>query len=102
MRLFGAGLTSSVALFSTSAAAAASVLQTLRTPALLCYRDILEANARRMQQRAAALGCELRPHFKTVKTLEGAAIASGGLKRRLTVSTLAEAAFLADGGFDEL
>ena len=49
----------------------------LRTPALVCYRSVLSANAAAMQQRAASLGVALRPHFKTVKTLEAAAIATG-------------------------
>ena len=91
------GLT--VARFST---AVAGSLEALRTPALVCHRDVLERNAERMRERAAKFGCLLRPHFKTVKTLEGAAIATGGTRRRITVSTLAEAAFLADGGWDDI
>ena len=93
------GRLGTVALFST---ATASPLESLRTPALVLHRDVLERNAERMRERAASLGCVLRPHFKTVKTLEGAAIATGGSRRRITVSTLAEAEFLADGGFDDI
>merc|ERR1719353_1906224 len=52
--------------------------------------------------RARALGVELRPHVKTHKTLEGGAIATGGTKKRIVVSTLAEAHFFADGGFDDI
>ncbi|KAL3914761.1 MAG: hypothetical protein SGPRY_007509 [Prymnesium sp.] len=55
-----------------------------------------------MRERAAQLGCALRPHFKTVKTCEAALIATGGSRRRLVCSTLAEVTFLADDGFDDL
>ena len=55
-----------------------------------------------MRERAEAYGCVLRPHVKTVKTAEGAAIATGGTRRRVTCSTLAEATFLADSGFDDI
>ena len=89
------------ALFSTARSVAGS-LEALRTPALVCHRDVLERNAERMRERATKLGCLLRPHFKTMKTLEGAAIATGGTRRRITVSTLAEASFLADGGWDDI
>ena len=90
----------SVAL-STSAARAVTI-ESLRTPALVCYRDVLEANAVAMRQRAVELGVALRPHFKTVKSLEAAAIATDGARRRITVSTLAEARFLAEGGWDDI
>ena len=81
----------------------ASTIADLRTPCLLLYKSTLERNAAAMRERATAIfGCHLRPHFKTVKTLEAAEIASGGSRRCLTVSTLAEARFLADGGFDDL
>mmetsp|Transcript_11410 Transcript_11410/g.37689 ORF Transcript_11410/g.37689 Transcript_11410/m.37689 type:complete len:392 (-) Transcript_11410:932-2107(-) len=77
-------------------------VEDLRTPCLICCRATLEKNAATMRERAAALGVALRPHFKTVKTLEAAAIATDGERRRITVSTLAEASFLADGGFDDI
>ena len=91
-------LGSTFALFST----AAGSLESVRTPALVCHRHVLERNAVRMRERAQGLGCILRPHFKTVKTLEGAAVATGGIRRCITVSTLAEALFLADGGWDDI
>ena len=89
-------------LAATFATAAARRVEDLRTPCLVCYHSVLERNAATMADRAASLGCRLRPHFKTVKTLEGASIATGGTQRGLVVSTLAEARFLADGGFDDL
>lgn len=74
----------------------------LQTPCYLLYKHVLERNAQRMLDRAAQLGCVLRPHMKTHKTLEGGAIVTAGTKRRITVSTLAEAQFFADGGFDDI
>lgn len=85
-----------------SSTAARRTIDDLRTPALVCHRSVLVANAAAMRRRAESFGCTLRPHFKTVKTLEGADIATGGTRRRLTVSTLAEANFLANGGYDDI
>jgi D-serine deaminase-like pyridoxal phosphate-dependent protein len=39
---------------------------------------------------------------KTHKTLEGAAIQTGGSKRGIVCSTLAEVRFFAAGGFDDI
>ena len=80
----------------------AITLDDVRTPALLCYRSTLEANAARMRVRAEELGCALRPHMKTCKTVEAGVIATGGTRRRVTVSTIAEARFFADAGFDDI
>ena len=74
----------------------------LRTPALVAYKHIVDRNVAAMASRAAALGCTLRPHVKTTKTVEGATLLTGGTKRRCVVSTLAEADFLADAGFDDI
>ena len=81
---------------------AATVVTDLRTPCLVVRESVLQRNAKVMINRAAALGCSLRPHFKTIKTIEGAMIATGGTKRRLVCSTLSEVAFLASHGFDDL
>ena len=91
----------SVVLFSTASGCRVG-LEALRTPTLICYGHILERNAITMRKRAESLGCSLRPHVKTVKTSEGAALATGGSRRRVTCSTLAEAHFLADRGFDDI
>jgi D-serine deaminase-like pyridoxal phosphate-dependent protein len=80
----------------------AESIDDLRTPALVCYRSVLDSNARAMRATAERLGCALRPHVKTVKTVEAAEIASGGTRRRITCSTLAEATFFADAGFDDI
>ncbi len=74
----------------------------LRTPAALVDLDVLERNAERMGATAARLGVRLRPHVKTHKTLEGARIQVRGQFGGITVSTLAEAAFFAAGGFSDI
>ncbi|XP_068529274.1 D-serine dehydratase-like isoform X2 [Anas acuta] len=77
-------------------------LDALPTPALAVDRAVARRNAERMQERCRALGLRLRPHVKTHKTLEGGALATGGTRRGIAVSTLAEARFFADGGFDDI
>ena len=86
----------------TKRARVTKTVSALRTPALICYKSVLEGNAARMRERASSLGCTLRPHVKTMKTVEGAMVACGGTKGKITVSTLAEAFFFADGGFEDM
>lgn len=74
----------------------------LRTPCYIVDVAVARANAERMLDRAKSLGTALRPHVKTHKTLECAAIQTGGKKRGIVCSTLAEASFFADGGFDDI
>ncbi|XP_039404286.1 D-threo-3-hydroxyaspartate dehydratase-like [Corvus cornix cornix] len=77
-------------------------LEQLPTPALTLDQATLRGNAERMRERCRALGLRLRPHVKTHKTLEGAELATGGTRRGIVVSTLAEARFFAAGGFDDI
>eukprot|EP00747_Dinoflagellata_sp_TGD_P053413 gnl/TRDRNA2_/TRDRNA2_148437_c1_seq1.p1 gnl/TRDRNA2_/TRDRNA2_148437_c1~~gnl/TRDRNA2_/TRDRNA2_148437_c1_seq1.p1 ORF type:complete len:415 (-),score=71.63 gnl/TRDRNA2_/TRDRNA2_148437_c1_seq1:161-1342(-) len=77
-------------------------LANLPTPCYTLELAVARANAKRMLDRADKLGVQLRPHVKTHKTLEGAEIQTGGKKRGIVVSTLAEAKFFADGGFDDI
>uniref|UniRef100_A0A8C9FQ75 D-serine dehydratase n=3 Tax=Pavo cristatus TaxID=9049 RepID=A0A8C9FQ75_PAVCR len=77
-------------------------LDTLPTPALTIDRTTARRNAERMRERCRTLGVHLRPHVKTHKTLEGGLLATGGTRRGIAVSTLAEARFFADGGFDDI
>ncbi len=74
----------------------------LRTPAALVDVDAVDRNAARMSARATALGVRLRPHVKTHKTLEAARLQVRGHFGGITVSTLAEAAFFAEGGFRDV
>uniref|UniRef100_A0A8B9F3P0 D-serine dehydratase n=1 Tax=Amazona collaria TaxID=241587 RepID=A0A8B9F3P0_9PSIT len=77
-------------------------LQQVPTPALTLDQATMRRNAERMRERCQALGLRLRPHVKTHKTLEGAELATGGTRRGIVVSTLAEARFFAAGGFDDI
>ncbi|XP_074754305.1 D-serine dehydratase-like isoform X1 [Athene noctua] len=77
-------------------------LEQLPTPALTLDQATVRRNAERMRERCRALGLRLRPHVKTHKTLEGAELATGGTRRGIVVSTLAEAHFFAAGGFDDI
>ena len=74
----------------------------LRTPCLVLQLDVAKRNIERMQARAEKLGCVVRPHVKTHKTLELGALQTQGTRRRIAVSTLAEAEFFAAGGFDDI
>jgi hypothetical protein len=60
-------------------------MEALRTPALLIDVDVAERNASRMLDHARRLGCRLRPHVKTHKTVEGALLQTGGVRECITV-----------------
>jgi D-serine deaminase-like pyridoxal phosphate-dependent protein len=77
-------------------------LADLPTPALLLDQDVLEANLRRMQERAGQLGAVLRPHIKTHKCIEIARRQAALGARGITVSTFYEAEQFADAGFDDI
>ena len=76
-------------------------LADLRTPCLVLERGRMEHNIAAMAGRASALGVALRPHLKTCKSREIAALLAPG-KRRVTVSTLEEAAYFAGDGFRDI
>lgn len=73
----------------------------LETPALLLDKPKLEANAVRMKARADELGVILRPHVKTLKSVEAAKIYAPG-DSRITVSTLREAEVFAEAGYTDI
>jgi D-serine deaminase-like pyridoxal phosphate-dependent protein len=81
---------------------AAQTLDDLPTPALILDRAILRRNLRRMSERLRNAGVMLRPHVKTAKSLEVGRMAVEGHDGRITVSTLAEARYFADGGFKDI
>ncbi|XP_031562465.1 uncharacterized protein LOC116298221 [Actinia tenebrosa] len=74
----------------------------LRTPALLVDLEKLKKNCEDMIERCKTIGVVLRPHMKTHKTLEAAHCMTGGTKKCIVVSTLSEAEFYADGGYDDI
>eukprot|EP00913_Durusdinium_trenchii_P019094 g17944.t1 len=81
---------------------AAEDVSELVTPCYIGYKSVIQRNSERMLQRAKQLGCQLRPHMKTHKTIQGGVLATDGTKRCITVSTLAEAEFYADAGFEDI
>ena len=68
-------------------------LAELQTPALVLDRTVLARNCAAMAKRGAAHGLRLRPHLKTAKSAEVAALATAGQFGGITVSTLAEARY---------
>eukprot|EP01059_Diplonema_ambulator_P003451 TRINITY_DN13135_c1_g1_i2.p1 TRINITY_DN13135_c1_g1~~TRINITY_DN13135_c1_g1_i2.p1 ORF type:complete len:363 (+),score=103.87 TRINITY_DN13135_c1_g1_i2:493-1581(+) len=74
----------------------------LRTPCYVLDLDIAKGNAEAMLTRCKEAGCTLRPHVKTHKTIEGALLQTGGRKSGIVVSTLREAQFFMEGGFDDI
>ncbi|MCI4383735.1 hypothetical protein PGIGA_G00029890 [Pangasianodon gigas] len=74
----------------------------LCTPAFTVDLDIVRRNSDAMLDRFLRLGVQLRPHMKTHKTIECADIMTRGSRRCIVVSTLAEASFYADDGYDDI
>lgn len=74
----------------------------LPTPSFLVDLPVLERNAQFMLRKAAEEGVRLRPHVKTHKTLEIAEIQCAGKGGPITVSTLAEALFFAEAGWQDI
>src|SRR5262249_7762559 len=74
----------------------------LETPALILDLAVLERNCAAMAEPAKRHRVRLRPHIKTAKSAEVAAIATRGQFGGLTVSTVAEAAYFAAHGFRDL
>ncbi len=77
-------------------------LDDLPTPALILDRAILRRNLARMSDRLRRAGVMLRPHLKTAKSIQVGRMAVEGHDGRITVSTLAEARYFADGGFRDI
>jgi D-serine deaminase-like pyridoxal phosphate-dependent protein len=77
-------------------------LRDIPTPAFLVDLHAVSRNCQAMREKAQASGVAFRPHMKTHKTLEIARMQHGGAVGPLTVSTLAEAELLAEGGFRDV
>jgi D-serine deaminase-like pyridoxal phosphate-dependent protein len=80
----------------------AQTIDDLPTPSLILDRAILRRNLKRMSERLAKAGVALRPHLKTAKSVQVGRMAVEGHDGRITVSTLAEARYFADGGFKDI
>jgi D-serine deaminase-like pyridoxal phosphate-dependent protein len=77
-------------------------IEQLGTPAFVIDKAGLQRNVDAMRARATAHSVMLRPHVKTHKTAEIAALQTDPRSRAITVSTLAEARFFLDRGFDDI
>jgi len=84
------------------AASIESAVQGLETPCLLLDRARLEGNIERFDQRAKRLGVGLRPHMKTAKSAEVAALIPSIAQDGITVSTLKEAEYFAAAGVRDI
>lgn len=73
----------------------------LPTPCLVLDLDRLAANCERMRAIAQRAGVRLRPHLKTLKSLEAARLAMDE-HAAITVSTLHEAAWFAERGIQDI
>lgn len=81
---------------------ATQTIDDLPTPALILDRATLRRNLKRMSERLSKAGVKLRPHLKTAKSIEVGRMAVEGHDGRITVSTLAEARYFAQGGFKDI
>jgi D-serine deaminase-like pyridoxal phosphate-dependent protein len=74
----------------------------LETPCLVVDLDVVERNARRLQDELDRRGVRLRPHVKTHKSLALARLQLETGAAGLTVGTLGEAEVMAAGGLSDL
>ncbi|MEU2061241.1 alanine racemase [Streptomyces sp. NPDC013455] len=72
------------------------------TPFAVVDVDRTRRNIARLRARADRLGVTLRPHVKTAKSLDAAALLHDGGTGPVTVSTLAEAEAFADAGYTDI
>ncbi len=78
------------------------ILSDLDTPRLLVEQPRLDANLRRMQERADAQSVALRPHLKTHKSVAIARRQIQGGARGITVAKPEEAEVFAEAGFGDI
>jgi D-serine deaminase-like pyridoxal phosphate-dependent protein len=77
-------------------------LTDVATPALVLDRSKLARNCDRMLARCRDLGVRLRPHMKTLKSIDAARLAIDPVHQAIAVSTLREAEYFADHGVDDI
>lgn len=77
-------------------------LSTHQTPFLLIDHTRFTRNLTYLQQRISQRGCQLRPHLKTLRSVEAARYMLPSLNAPATVSTLAEAEAFANAGYSDL
>ncbi|MEM1409955.1 MAG: alanine racemase [Pseudomonadota bacterium] len=82
---------------------APSKIQELITPCLLLDEQKLDANIKRMANYIGGLGCKLRPHVKTNKSIDVTQrILAGGHTEGICVSTLKEAEYFFERGITDI
>jgi D-serine deaminase-like pyridoxal phosphate-dependent protein len=74
----------------------------LDTPSLLIHLDAMERNIAEMAQVARVAGVKLRPHTKTHKSPEIAAMQIAAGAQGITVAKIGEAEVMADAGVDDI
>jgi D-serine deaminase-like pyridoxal phosphate-dependent protein len=77
-------------------------IQAIPTPAALIEIDKLRDNCDQMLERVHALGSRLRPHMKTLKSIEAARLAVDPRHGGIAVATLNEARYFFEGGFKDI
>jgi len=77
-------------------------LETLATPCLILDRDRMDRNVARLRARLQQLGPNLRPHLKTVKSVDAARWVMSTQAGPATVSTLKEAEEFAAAGVTDI
>jgi D-serine deaminase-like pyridoxal phosphate-dependent protein len=77
-------------------------IDALITPALLLDEGKLDRNIQRLANKISALGAVLRPHMKTGKSIDVARRIYPGELGPITVSTLAEAEYVAGYGYKDI
>ena len=77
-------------------------LDTIETPALVLDVRKLDRNVARLRRHLDGLGVALRPHVKTVKSIDVARRLFAGGVGPITVSTLAEAEYFAAAGMTDV
>jgi D-serine deaminase-like pyridoxal phosphate-dependent protein len=78
------------------------MLDALETPALVLDLAKVERNVARLTARLDALGVGFRPHVKTAKSIEVARRLFPGGRGPITVSTIKEAEYFAEGGTTDM
>ncbi|MDA1090541.1 MAG: alanine racemase [Proteobacteria bacterium] len=74
----------------------------LTTPALILDKSRLARNTAAMTEHVRGLGVDLRPHLKTAKSADVAALALAGNFGGITVATLQEAEYFFDNGITDM
>lgn len=79
-----------------------AILADVQTPALILDRQRLTRNAHRMLAHARQFGVGLRPHLKTLKSIDAARLAVDPQHGGIAVATFNEASYFASQGFSDI